>query len=72
MLHFSPHLVRGRGKEEYPCFPHPILTTNKRKYWKNAVWGNPAPASAPKGKIIAQTLTQNLVRLIKRIDAFTG
>lgn len=72
MLHFSPHLVKGRGKEEYPGFPHPILTGNKRKYWKNAVWGNPAPASAPKGKIIAETLTQNLVRLIKRIDAFTG
>jgi creatinine amidohydrolase len=72
MLHLSAHLVKGRGKEEYPCFPHPILTRKKRKYWKNAVWGNPAPASAPKGKIIAEMLTDNLVRLVKQINSFTG
>lgn len=72
MLHLSAHLVRGRAREEYPSFPHPILTANKRKYWKNAVWGNPAPASAAKGKIIADMLTTNLVRLVKRINAFTG
>jgi len=72
MLHLAAHLVKGRGKEEYPRFPHPILTGNKRKYWKNAVWGNPAPASAPKGKVIAEILTDNLVRLIKQINSFAG
>lgn len=72
MLHLSPHLVKGRAKEEYPSFPHPILTANKRKYWKNAVWGNPAPASAAKGRIIADMLTDNLVKLVKRINTFTG
>jgi creatinine amidohydrolase len=72
MLHLAAPLVKGRGREEYPSFPHPILTRNKRKYWKNAVWGNPAPASAPKGKFIAETLTDNLVRLVRQINTFTG
>jgi creatinine amidohydrolase len=72
MLHLAAPLVKGRGREEYPSFPHPILTRNKQKYWKNAVWGNPAPASAPKGKFIAETLTDNLVRLVRQINTFAG
>lgn len=70
MLHFKPELVKGRGKEEYPRFPHPLLTRNKRKYWKNAVWGDPHKASTQKGKAISQLMTNNLVTLVKKIDRF--
>ncbi len=72
MLHLKPHLVKGRGKEEYPDFPHPLLTRNKRKYWKNAVWGNPNKASRQKGKAISKALAGKLVKLVKKIGKFKG
>ena len=72
MLHLKPPLVKGRGKKEYPRFPHPLLTRNKRKYWKNAVWGDPEKASAEKGRIISQLLINNIVAIIKKIDSFKG
>ena len=70
MLHLKPHLVKGRGKEEYPHFPHPLLTRNKRKYWKNAVWGNPYKASTKKGEFISQLLIQKFIELVKEIETF--
>jgi len=72
MLHLSSRLVKGRGKEEYPCFPQHILTRNKRKYWKNAVWGNPRQASAPKGRLITEKLIDALAELVKQIAVFSG
>jgi len=72
MLHLKPHLVKGKGKEEYPDFPHPLLTRNKRKYWKNAVWGNPNKASRQKGKAISKALVGELVKLVKKIGKFKG
>lgn len=70
MLHLKPHLVKGRGKEEYPHFPHPLLIRNKKKYWKNAVWGNPQKASAKKGEAISQMLVDKIVELVRKIDNF--
>lgn len=72
MLHLKPHLVKGKGKEEYPSFPHPILTRNKRKYWKNAVWGNPNKASRQKGEIISKSLVDKIVKIAKKIEKFKG
>lgn len=72
MLHLKPHLVKGRGKKEYPHFPHPLLTRKKRKYWKNAVWGDPHKASAKKGEIISQRLIEKIGELVKQIDTFEG
>ncbi len=70
MLFLRPHLVKGKGKKEYPDFPHPLLTRNKRKYWKNAVWGNPTKASAAKGEFISRALVTELVELVRRIEKF--
>ena len=70
MLHLKPHLVKGRGKEEYPHFPHPLLTRNKRAYWKNAVWGNPHKASTKKGELISQLLIEKIIELVKEIETF--
>ncbi len=72
MLHLKPHLVKGSGKEEYPDFPHPLLTRNKRKYWKNAVWGNPNKASRQKGETISKTLVGEIAELAKKIEKFKG
>jgi len=70
ILYLKPHLVKGRGKKEYPHFPHPLLTRNKRKYWKNAVWGDPHKASAKKGEIISKMLIDKIVEIVKKIDKF--
>ena len=70
ILHLKPHLVKGRGKKEYPNFPHPLLTRNKRKYWKNSVWGDPNKASAKKGDLISQGLIEKVVEIVKKIDTF--
>jgi len=70
ILHLKPHLVKGRGKKEYPHFPHPLLTRNKRKYWKSAVWGDPHKASAKKGEIISQVLIDKIIEIVKKIDNF--
>ncbi|NOQ86271.1 MAG: creatininase family protein [Deltaproteobacteria bacterium] len=70
ILHLKPHLVKGRGKEEYPHFPHPLLTRNKRKYWKNAVWGNPHKASTKKGELISQLLINKISELVREIEKF--
>jgi creatinine amidohydrolase len=70
MLHLKPYLVKGRGKKEHPHFPHPLLIRNKRKYWKNAVWGDPHKASAKKGEIISQMIINSIIELVKKIDKF--
>lgn len=70
MLHLKPHLVKGRGKEEYPHFPHPLLTRNKRRYWKQAVWGNPNKASTKKGELISQLLIDKIMEVIREIETF--
>ncbi|MBW2653161.1 MAG: creatininase family protein [Deltaproteobacteria bacterium] len=70
ILHLKPHLVKGRGKEEYPHFPHPLLTRNKRKYWDNAVWGNPHKASMKKGELISQLLIEKISELVREIEKF--
>ena len=72
MLHLSSHLVTGRGKEEYPSFPEHLLTRHKRKYWKNAVWGDPRQASAPQGRLITEKLVDKLAGLVKEIAVFSG
>ena len=70
ILHLKPQLVQGKGEEEYPNFPHPILTRNKRKYWKNSVWGDPTKASATKGRVLSRALVDYLVELVKKIEKF--
>jgi creatinine amidohydrolase len=70
ILHLKPGLVKGRAKKEYPIFPHPLLTRNKKKYWKSAVWGDPDKASAKKGETISRLMTGKIVEIVKKIDAF--
>jgi creatinine amidohydrolase len=70
ILHLQPTLVKGSGEEEYPHFPHPLLTRNKRKYWENAIWGNPNKASAKKGAQITAAMIKQITDLIEKIDNF--
>jgi creatinine amidohydrolase len=70
ILHLYPHLVKGNGKREFPNFPKGILVRDKKKYWKNGVWGDPERASAEKGKQIQELVTAKLVQFVKTIEQF--
>jgi creatinine amidohydrolase len=71
IMHSHPQLVKGTGEEEYPQFPVGILVRNKRKFWKNGVWGNPAKASADKGRRLNDLVIAKIVELVKSIENFT-
>jgi creatinine amidohydrolase len=43
---------------------------NKRKYWKNGVWGNPGKASADKGGRLNDLVVAKIVELVKTIENF--
>ena len=68
ILHTHPHLVKGEGKAEFPCFPPGILVRNKRKYWPGGVWGDPTKASAEKGERLETVVVDALERLVERLE----
>ena len=72
MQHLRPDDVKGTSPEEYPRFPGKILARNKLKAWPGGVWGNPAAASAEKGKTIMEREAELLCRLITSLEKFSG
>ena len=70
ILHLKPHLVKGSGKREFPQFPKGILVRDKRKYWKDGVWGDPEKATADKGKLIQELVVSKLVQFVKIFEQF--
>ncbi len=72
MQHLRPDDVKGSSPEEYPRFPGKILARNKLKAWPGGVWGNPAAASAEKGKTILEREAELLCRLITSLEKFSG
>lgn len=69
IMHSHPHLVQGSAPEEYPSFPPGILVRDKRRYWPGGVWGNPAKASAEKGRLIEELVVRKVVELVKTLEA---
>ncbi len=70
IMHSHPHLLKGRGEEEYPNFPLDILVRNKRSYWHGGVWGNPTKATAEKGKRLNDLIIEKIVSLVTEIENF--
>ena len=70
ILHSHPHLVKGSSPEEYPSFPAGILVRDKRRYWPGGVWGNPAKATAEKGKRLEELVVAKVVELVKALEEF--
>lgn len=68
LLHSHPGLVKGRGEREYPSFPNGILVRNKRRFWKNGVWGDPTLASAEKGARLEEAVVTALDRLVADLE----
>lgn len=70
MLYLRPEWVKGLSPEEYPTFPKPILVRNKKKFWLNGVWGNPSKASPEKGKKLFHLVSDELSKLVEKIEQF--
>lgn len=70
LLHSHPHLVKGRGEREYPDFPVGILVRDKRRYWRNGVWGNPTLATAAKGARLEEAVVSALDRLVGSLESW--
>lgn len=68
MLYLAPRLVKGRARAEYPNFPKPVITKEKLKYWKGAVWGDPGKASVEKGERLFNIMVDKIVGLVKTIE----
>jgi creatinine amidohydrolase len=68
ILHLAPHLVKGRSKEEYPRFNKPIINADKLREWPGAVWGNPAKATADKGRELFYCMVNEVVSIIKKME----
>jgi creatinine amidohydrolase len=64
-----PHLVKGQAREAYPEFPGPILTREKIKHWPSGIWGNPALASADKGRRLLAAEAQSLAAIVNKLQA---
>lgn len=69
IMHSHPHLVKGIGACEYPSFPTGILVRDKRSFWPGGVWGDPAKASAEKGRLIESLVADKVVELVKALES---
>lgn len=63
-----PDLVEGTSAEEYPSFPPHILVRDKCRYWPGGVWGNPAKASAEKGRQLMEIAVRHLAGIVRRLE----
>lgn len=68
MLHMYPQWVKGCAEREYPRFPSGILVRDKRRYWSNGVWGDPALATAEKGARLEKAVVDALEQLVEQLE----
>ncbi|MDD2321740.1 MAG: creatininase family protein [Geobacteraceae bacterium] len=71
IMYLYPNLVKGVGEREFPDFPPGILVRNKRKYWKNGVWGDPTKATLEKGRQINDLVVRKLIEYIEMLEKFS-
>lgn len=64
-----PEMVKGTAPEEYPTFPANILVRDKLAHWPGGVWGNPALASAEKGRLLLDVEARALAEILRMLAA---
>ncbi len=69
MLATRPHLVHGTSPAESSAFPRFILVRDKRRYWPGGVGGNPAKASAEKGRQLEELVVAELEKLVVELES---
>ncbi len=68
MMFLRPDDVKGTSPKEFPSFPAFIITRDKRRFWKNGVWGDPSKASKEKGRDILEKEAELLVELLVKLE----
>lgn len=71
MLRLRSAHVKDTSPKEFPTFPPFILSRNKRKFWPNGVWGDPAKATVQKGEDILAHEASRLADLLNAIEVFS-
>jgi len=64
VLALRPELVKGRSKEDYPSMPKPFIVSDKMRYWRSGVWGDPEKATPEKGKRVIDIVVRRIIELI--------
>ena len=67
VLAIAPRLVKGRARAAYPKYPPYQVLSDYRPYFPTAVHGNPAKASAKKGKEWNAYIVKELTKLVKAL-----
>jgi creatinine amidohydrolase len=70
LLHIRPELVRGTSPAEWPDFPAARLVRDKRRHWRGGVWGDPAAASAEKGRRLTELAVERVVELVRELEDY--
>ncbi len=70
IMHLRPELVKGVCSSEFPSFPRGLLVRDKRKFWKNGVWGDPSKATEQKGLRIHEMVVAKLVEFVGIVERF--
>ncbi|MCM2263582.1 MAG: creatininase family protein [Desulfuromonadales bacterium] len=68
MLATRPRMVKGTAAAERSCFPAFILVRDKRRCWPGGVAGDPAKASAEKGRQLEALVVSALGRLVEELE----
>jgi creatinine amidohydrolase len=68
ILAIRPDLVKGRTKQNYSEMPKFEIIANPRDYWPNGIKGDPAKASAEKGKLIDKYIINKMLVLVKELS----
>ncbi|HWR97149.1 MAG TPA: creatininase family protein, partial [Candidatus Methanoperedens sp.] len=70
VLFLRPELVRGTSPAEWPDFPAARLVRDKRRHWRGGVWGDPAAASAEKGRRLTELAVERVVALVRELEEY--
>lgn len=69
MLDIRPDLVKGRTRTSFSQFPRFEIAPDPEKYLKGGIQGDPAAASAEKGRMLNGYVIEELVKLVKELSS---
>jgi creatinine amidohydrolase len=70
VLFLRPELVKGTSPAEWPDFPDARLVRDKRRHWRGGVWGDPAKASADKGRVLTELAVARVTALVRELEDY--
>jgi creatinine amidohydrolase len=70
VLFLRPELVSGTSPAEWPDFPRARLVRDKRRHWRGGVWGDPAAASAEKGRRLTELAVERVAALVRELEGY--